>query len=204
MILSAPNACRFNGGFLIWWMDWADNGCVMINANGHVVGRMRMGGMTLVELSVVIVVLGVIASIGLPLIGSVATSQLRSAVELLEGDLAYAQIESIAHSDDLRVVVFDAAGLGYSIATTSDTTTPITNPVGGQPYRVTFGERRAARMGGVSVVATDVGDDDELGFGAYGQLDQTEDATITLSTASHSVVITVEADTGETTIGAMQ
>jgi Tfp pilus assembly protein FimT len=181
----------------------ADNGDVETQTHiSH--DRRRAAGVTLVELTVLIVILGVVANIAIPLMGSVASSQLRSASELLAADLAYAQIESIAHSDDPRVLVLEADGSGYSIAAVSDTTAPVTNPVGGGDYKVTFGIGRAGRMVGVSINATDIGDDDELGFGQYGQLDQDLDATLTVQLNDRSVGLTIEADTGEVTVSEIQ
>jgi Tfp pilus assembly protein FimT len=164
----------------------------------------REAGISLVELTVLIVILGVIANVAIPLMGSTGNTRLRSASDLLAADLAYAQVESIAHSDDPRVLVLESDGSGYSIATVSDTTTPIINPVGGHGYAVTFGMARAARMVGVSIAAMDIGDDNELGFGQYGQLDQDTDATLTLSLNAKSITITLAADTGELAVGDLE
>jgi hypothetical protein len=60
-------------------------------------------------------------------------------------------MESIAHGDALRVVVFDSSTSSYRIATAATPATPITNPVGHLPYTVTFGSGRAGTLSGVTI-----------------------------------------------------
>ena len=153
---------------------------------------------------IVVLVLAICAAIAVPKVGEDASTKLTSAARQLAADLAFAQIESISHSDDLRVIVFNTAQGQYSIAAASDTATPITHPVTKNPYLVKFGGSGAYEMTGVTISNVSVGGDDELKFGQYGQLDQAVAATITLACNGRSIVITVNATTGEASIGNVQ
>jgi len=160
----------------------------------------RSRGLTLVELMIVVTIIAIAAALAVPRLGGTQTTRLRAAAELLAADLAFAQIESIAHGDDPRMVVFDPDASEYHLAASSTPDTPLDNPVGGQPYRVAFGQGRAGELDGVSIQSLDVGGDDRLGFGLYGQLDQTEDASVTLALADQTVTLTIDAVNGRTTI----
>ncbi|MCC6679762.1 MAG: prepilin-type N-terminal cleavage/methylation domain-containing protein [Phycisphaeraceae bacterium] len=158
---------------------------------------------TLVELLIVILILGIAAGLVVPQLGHTASTRLIEAARLLAADLGEAQIESMTHGQDLRLVVFDPDNNAYQIATASDPATPITNPIGDVPYRVTFGSDRAGALTGVTIDSLSVGGDDQLGFGIYGQLDQTPDATITLACQDKTITLTVQASTGEVTINGL-
>lgn len=161
-------------------------------------------GFTLVEMLVVVVILGIIANISLAMLGSVELTKLKSAAELMEADLSLARMQSLTHSDELRVIVIDQANNRYRLTTAADTSTPITNTVDKQPYVVTFGSGRALKLAGVSIAGYSFGGDDQLQFGQYGQLDQASDATITLSAGGKSLTITLDAATGESALGPIQ
>lgn len=160
-------------------------------------------GFTLVELMTVVIVLGIAAALAVPMLGDTATSRLQGAASTLSADLAFAQVESLAHSEDTRVVVFDNPNDTYHIALSSDTATPITNPINKQPYLVDYGSGAAQSLTGVTISSYALDGDDELGFGVYGGLDQATAATITLACEGFTVTVTVDPNTGESTIGAI-
>ena len=56
-------------------------------------------------------------------------------------------------------------------------------------------------MSGVTISSYSLNGDARLGFGLYGQLDQTSNATLTLSSGTHTVVITINATTGTPSVG---
>ena len=157
-------------------------------------------GFTFIEVLIVVLILGIAAALVVPQMGQTAATKLIEAARLLAADLGEAQIESMAHGQDLRLVVFDPDHNAYQIAAASDPDTPITNPIGNLPYRVVFGSGRARPLDGVTLQSLSVGDDDQLGFGIYGQLDQATDATITLACEGKTITLTVQASTGEVTI----
>lgn len=163
--------------------------------------RGRAAGFTLVELLIVVLIVAVAAGLTVPLLAETSTTRLRSAAELLAADLGFAQVASITHGDDRRVVVFDTARNRYHIATASAPDAPLVNPADGKAYRTTFGNGRAHGLAGVSLVSAAVGGDATLGFGLYGELDQTQDATIALRDGGRRITLSVDAVSGEVSIG---
>jgi prepilin-type N-terminal cleavage/methylation domain-containing protein len=163
--------------------------------------RSRPAGFTLVEVIIVVLVLAIAAALAVPMMGNTAPNKLKAAASMLAADLAYAQVESIAHGDDTRLLVFDNPSDSYHIAATSDPATPITNPITKRPYLVDYGSGTAESLVGVTINSYSLNGDDRLGFDIYGALDQPTDATITLGCDGLTVTITADANTGETVIG---
>jgi len=157
-------------------------------------------GFTLIEILLVVVIVMISSALVLPMFQQNESTRLAGAARLLAADLSYAQMESISHGDDPRVVVFDTVNATYRIAPSSDPSTPIAGDAG-MPYSVSFGTGRAASLTGVTIQSVSVGGDDTLGFLLYGQLDQTTDATVTLGSGNFSLTLTVDAVSGEVSIG---
>lgn len=167
--------------------------------------RVRIRAFTLIEVLLIVLLLAVTAALAAPMFSGDDATKLRAAAQVLIADLAFAQMESIAHGDDPRVVVFDTVNHGYYIAAESDDETPITNPVGNLPYQVRFGQGAAANWAGVTISTLELDDEDDiLGFGIYGQLDQPDPAAITLSCNSSTITITLDPVTGEASVGEVQ
>lgn len=164
----------------------------------------RRPAFTLMEAMVVVLVIGIGSAMVLPMFRDQGAAQLRAAAQLLAADLDAAKIESLTHTDDPRVVIFDLVNHTYHVAASSDPATPITNPFDKKPYRVAFGAGRASALGLVTISAADLDGDDQLGFGIYGQLDQAAAATVTLAADGHTLTLTIDPATGEATIGAIQ
>jgi len=157
-------------------------------------------GFTFVEVLAVVAIVAIASALAVPMFKDSNISKLRAAASMVVADLEYAQTDSITHGDALRMFVVGST-TNYSIATVATPTTPITNPVGKAPYSVTFGQGRAASLSGVTISAYSLNGDARLGFGLYGQLDQSSNATITLTCGGRNVVITLNATTGTPTIG---
>jgi prepilin-type N-terminal cleavage/methylation domain-containing protein len=163
----------------------------------------RPQGFTLVEMMTVVIVLAIVAALAVPMMGSTAINKLQGAASMLAADLAFAQVESVAHSDDPRLLVFDNPNDTYHIAVTSDPTTPITNPITNKPYLIDYDTAAAGSLTNVTITTYDLNGDDQLIFDLYGGLDQPTAATITLACDNLTVTISADPNTGETTIGAI-
>ncbi|MEM7625280.1 MAG: prepilin-type N-terminal cleavage/methylation domain-containing protein [Planctomycetota bacterium] len=164
----------------------------------------RPAGFTLVELTVVLLVLAIGSAMVVPLFNGNEVTQLRTAAQLLAADLDAAKAESLTHADDPRVVVFDLTNHIYQIAPSSTPATAITNVYDKKPYIVQFGKGRASALPDVTISSVDLNGDNQLGFGIYGQLDQAVPATITLAADGATVTLTIDPATGEATIGDIQ
>lgn len=163
----------------------------------------------MLELMIVVAVLAIAGAIALPMFSSTDATRLAAAARVLAADIDAARAESIAHGEDLRHLVFDNDNLTWHIAPASDTATPISHPDTGRPYTRTLGTRDLKQLEGVTInsYALDTAsetNDNKLGFGLYGQLDQSADATITLSAGAATLTLTINATSGEVTIGQVQ
>jgi len=165
-------------------------------------GRGR-GGFTLIEMMIIATIVAIIATLAVPMMSSQESTKLRSAASLVVADLEYAQAQTIANSDSPCVVVLNSAST-YTIATTATPLVGITNPIDKQPYVTTFGTGRASALQGVTLSAWSLDGDNKIGFGAYGQLDQTANATITLACNGNTLTITLDATTGMASVGSIQ
>ena len=159
-----------------------------------------MTAFTLVELLIVIVLVAIAATLAMPLVADTDATRLQAAARLLAADLAFAQVESITHADDLCVVTFDPANGSYTIAKSSAPGTPITNPATGRPYVTQFGSGRAAELAGVSIQGTALGGDNQIVFGIFGQIDQTAAGTITLQAGTLTIVVQIDPASGEVSL----
>ena len=160
----------------------------------------------MLELMIVVAVLGIIGAMAAPMFSATDATRLTSAASVLAADIDVARAESIAHSEDLRFIVFDNDDRTWHIAAASDTTTPIDHPENGLPYRRTLGVSALQQLQGVTIDSYNLDtasetDDNKLGFGIYGQTDQTTDPTIILRSGVNVLTLTINATTGEVTIG---
>jgi type II secretion system protein H len=69
---------------------------------------------TLVEVLIVLMVIGIIAAIAVPLYVSAASTQLRTAANMIASDLEYAKSMSISTGQS-HSIVFDTTAESYSI-----------------------------------------------------------------------------------------
>ncbi len=155
--------------------------------------------MTLVELMLIVATVAIVAALVVPAIGQTDTMRLRQAAALLAADLEYAQLESITHPDDPRLVVFEPDEHRYHLAAGSNPDQPLKHPGDGSAYRTTFGMGRAGELAGVNIALANKGTN-RIAFGPWGQLDQSNDATVILTTDDHSVTLTVDPATGQTAV----
>lgn len=160
----------------------------------------------MLEMMIVVGILGIIGALAVPMFSATDATRLTSAANVLAADIDAARAESIAHAEDVRMLVFDADTITWHIAAASDTATPIDHTDTGLPYSRSFGSGALDQLEGVTVFSYDLDaasetDDNKLGFGIYGQTDQTTDPTITLASNNLRLTLTINANTGEVTIG---
>lgn len=154
-------------------------------------------GFTLIEMLAVVVIVGIVSALVVPMLGDTNQSKLVAAANQIAADISYAQIESISHADDLRYVIFDITNNTYYLAATSDTTTPLTNPIGQVPYVVKFGTGSNRQLDGVFLTSVSLNGDDRIRFGMYGELDQATAATITIACNGKQMTLSIDPSTGD-------
>lgn len=157
-------------------------------------------GFTFIEVIIIMMIIGIFAAIAVPYASTASQSQLPAAMRILEADIAFAQAYNIAHQDSPCVIVFDQTTDGYRITKLATPDTPITHPGDKQPYVITYGQHRAQSLPSIRISSHTAGDDNQLGFGSMGQLDQTTAAAITLTDGHASMTITLDPITGLGTI----
>jgi prepilin-type N-terminal cleavage/methylation domain-containing protein len=160
----------------------------------------KQHGFTLVEMLTVVVIVGIVSALMVPMLGDTSQSKLIAAANQVAADIAYAQIESISHADDLRYVIFDVDNNSYYIAPNSDTLTPVTNPIGNRPYRIEFGTSNNRQLSGVTLRSVSLNGDDRIRFGVYGELDQATDASVTLACDGYQITVFVDPTCGDVRI----
>lgn len=167
-----------------------------MNRQSHTICR-HSRGFTLVEMLTVVVVVGILSALMVPMLGDTGQSKLIAAANQVAADVAFAQIESISHADDLRYVIFDLDNNTYFIAPTSDLLTPVTNPIGNRPYQITFGKGNQRQLSGVTITNVSMNGDSRLRFGIYGELDQATAATVTLACEGSQITVTIDPTCGD-------
>lgn len=163
----------------------------------------------MLEVMIVVAILGIIGALAVPMFSATDATRLTAAANVLAADLEAARAESIAHGEDTRLVVFDANRTTWHIAANSDPATPINHPDTNLPYTRTLGQGALNQLQGVTIHAYSLDkagetNDNKIGFGIYGQTDQATDPTITLASGENQLTLTLNAATGEVTIGSIQ
>lgn len=166
----------------------------------------RRPAVTLVELMIVVVVLGIVAALAAPLLAETDVTRVNEAAKLLVADLQFAQMYAINHGNEISGLRVESGGTAYSVVTdasppfTCGSATAVTDEINDAPYVTTFGTGRVAELTGVTVSAYSLDGDACVVFDTFGALDQTSDASITLSAGGNTVTVTIDAATGEPSI----
>jgi len=161
-------------------------------------------GFTLAEMMVVVIIIGIAASVIIPMIGDSSDLQLETAARQLASTLLFAQTYAIANQKKYQVV-FDTANHSYEIQ--DENSQVIKDPTGTSNaenyfFKVTFPECKHLRKVGIDNVNFDGTNKvwfDRMGMPYRGEIaDATALASgsVTLKAADRNMVITVEPVTG--------
>jgi prepilin-type N-terminal cleavage/methylation domain-containing protein len=124
----------------------------------------RRKGFTLVEIIIVVVIIAITAMVVVPLAGSAAGVQLRSAANMIAADLEYAKSMAISRSQSFSVV-FDKTAESYRVHDQNGNV--IAHPIKkGFDYIIDF--RADSRLNKVDIVDVDFDSTSEVKFDYLG------------------------------------
>jgi hypothetical protein len=147
----------------------------------------------LIEILIVIVILAIAAMTAIPMMGSAASVQIRSAGNMIAADLEYAKSLAISKGQNFSVV-FDEGAESYRIADQDGNT--ISHPVKkGFDYVIDFQDEG---LGRVEIADADF-DGDFVRFDYLGSPDK--GGTVHLQAGDMSATVSVEPVTGYITVG---
>jgi prepilin-type N-terminal cleavage/methylation domain-containing protein len=153
------------------------------------ISKCNNNGFTMVEILIVIVVIAIAAFTAIPMISSAGSVQIRSASNMIIGDIEYAKSISITRSQPYSVV-FEPTNEKYSLEDQSGTV--IAHPVRAQfDYVVDF--KNDGRLSKVNIVSTTFSGN-KITFDSLGSPDN--GGTIIIEAGGDSVKIKVEPVTG--------
>lgn len=158
----------------------------------------------MIEIMIVVAVIAILSAVAVPMLSATEQTKLRGAANIVLADLEFAQTESIANGSTPRCVVFNTSTATYSIVTGGSSGTPVTNPIDKQPYTTTFGSGRAASLSGVTISSVSLASGSSVQFGSLGQTNLTSTGTITLACNGLRITLSIDATTGEVSVGNIQ
>ena len=156
--------------------------------------RCAARGFTLIEILIVIVILAIAAMTAIPMMGSAASVQIRSAGNMIAADLEYAKSLAISRGQSFWVV-FDEEAESYRIEDQDRKT--ILHPVKkGFDYVIDF---KNEGLGRVDISDADFDGASEVRFDYLGSPDN--GGTVHLQAGDMSATVSVEPVTGYITVG---
>jgi prepilin-type N-terminal cleavage/methylation domain-containing protein len=120
-------------------------------------------GMTLVEVLIVVVIIGLAAAIGVPMLMQPGAMKIQAASRMIMADILVAQNEAVGHVSPRRVH-FNVAGNSYRLTDGQDVTIGTTWQK--QPYEVSFATD--SRFSGVTLDSVSFGGNAWIGFDELG------------------------------------
>lgn len=110
------------------------------------------GGFTLVEVLMVLLILGIAATIVIPMINDTSDMQVTSAARQIASTLMYAQTASISTQDQYQVV-FDTGSNSFEVQDSLGAV--IVDPVVGNPYQIEYPNDKRTRNVSIETVNFD-------------------------------------------------
>ena len=155
---------------------------------------------TLIELVLVMVIIVIAAVLAVPMMGSAADIQVRSAANMVASDLEYAKSMAISRQQN-HSVVFDTANESYEIRDSSGTV--IAHPLKGGSFVINL--QTDSRISRVDIASADFDSQstvtfDYLGSPYNGSGTALNSGQITLQAQDFTMTINVEPMTGYVTI----
>ena len=156
----------------------------------------RYAGFTVIEILIVVVIIGIAAMVVIPLAGSAASMQIRSAANMIAADLEYAKSMAISRGQNFSVL-FDKTTETYQIKDQAGQV--ISHPVKkGFDYIV---DLRATRLNKVDIANVDFDSTSEVKFDYFGSPyngsgNPLNNGVITLQAEGATATVTVEPVTG--------
>jgi len=163
-------------------------------------------GLTLVELLVVVSIIGIAATVIIPMIGDTSDLQVSAALRQMTSCLLYAQACAISEQRPCQVV-FDSNNDNYSIQIQNQdgTYSPVTDPVNKIPHIVNLGAGSQYHSVSISNVNFDGSDSlwfDRLGAPRSGKIGEgnttmNNPGTVTVTGKGQNMTVTVTPITGK-------
>ena len=164
--------------------------------------RIRLGGFTIVEMVIVIIILSIAAMMAIPFATSGTSTQLKAAATIISSDLEYAKSMAISRGQKYWVV-FDEGSESYSIKDVNGVI--ISHPIKKAfPYTINFAAD--SRLDRVNITSVNFDSADTVGFDYLGSPLQSDGSylispgQIELSAGSSTMTVNVEPVTGYITI----
>ena len=164
--------------------------------------RIRLGGFTLVEMVIVVIILSIAAMMAIPFATSGTSTQLKAAATIISSDLEYAKSMAISRGQKYWVD-FDEGSESYSIKDVNGVI--ISHPIKKAfPYTINFAAD--SRLDRVNITSVNFDSADTVGFDYLGSPLQSDGSylispgQIELSAGSSTMTVNVEPVTGYITI----
>jgi prepilin-type N-terminal cleavage/methylation domain-containing protein len=157
---------------------------------------------TLFEIVLVVLILGIIAAALLPPLGSgLYSPRLRTAANVLAGDIDFCASECIAQPGATRAISFDTTANKYTVLD-FNAAAPIKHPADSKDFINDFATGRNAQLAGVKLQSVVSGATPltTVTFDAYGRPLLSSDLVITLLYNSQTLTVTVSSTTGDVSI----
>jgi len=164
----------------------------MSRYRGH---RATPEGFTLIEVLVVVVILGIAASVVVPQMLSAGQLTIQAASRMIISDVLFAQNEAIARQQP-RKVVFEVANNAYRLTDENDVMISVGWKGQGGNYVVDFDTD--SRFAGAQITAVDFDGSNTVAFDELGA--PSSGGTVDLSAAGSQYRITVTPFTGRVTV----